>query len=113
MNEVELQMPLSTAMNALLKDKLSGVVFRDTILHARRWKGPEAVAAGFCDACAPAAQVLGQAIELAKLHAKRGVNQKVYSRLKTMMWLDAKTALTKGGTVEGMSEQMLELRARL
>jgi hypothetical protein len=32
---------------------------------------------------------------------------------QTMMWLDAKTALTKGGTVEGMSEQMLELRARL
>lgn len=113
MNEAELGMPLSTAMNALLRDKLPGNTMRDTMLHARRWTASDALKAGIVDSTAPPNDLLKRGIAIAAQHAPRGANRKVYSQLKTMMWLDAALALTKGGTVDGMMAQAKDLAATL
>jgi enoyl-CoA hydratase/carnithine racemase len=83
---------------------------RDTMLHARRWKGGEAVERGFCDvAVAGEELVLAEAIRIAAAHAARGANRKVYSQLKTQMWPRAKEALTEAGTTEGLVRQSKQL----
>ena len=73
--EVDIQIPFGTGMHALLRRKLSPGLERDALLGGHRYPADEALAVGLVDAVAPQAEVLAQALALARPLAekKRGI----------------------------------------
>lgn len=63
--EVDLRMPFTAGMTALLTGRLPGATAREAMLTGRRYGGPDAVAAGIADAVAPQDEVLARALDLA------------------------------------------------
>jgi enoyl-CoA hydratase/carnithine racemase len=82
--EVDIGIPFSAGMHALLKAKLAPRVLRDAALGGRRYTGPEALEAGLVDGLAPEAQLLQAAQELAEPLAKKG--RSIYAALKAGMY---------------------------
>ena len=84
--EVDIRIPFSDGMAALVQARLSPQVARDVMLTGRRYGGPEAHEAGIVDAVRPEGAVLSAAIErAAELSGKdRGtveaIKQTMFSR---------------------------------
>ena len=77
-NELEIGLTVPVPEVALFKHKLSASAFHQTVLLAKRWTGPEAVAAGFVESAVPREQVLEAAIERAASLAHLGANRDNY-----------------------------------
>ncbi|MEZ5560548.1 MAG: enoyl-CoA hydratase/isomerase family protein [Pseudomonadales bacterium] len=76
-NEMQLGMAIPQPELALFRHKLALDVFFETVQLARRWTGPDALAAGIVQQVAEADALLGltrkRALELAPLGARRGL----------------------------------------
>lgn len=71
--EVDLGMPFTPGMNALIPARLPAPTAHQAMVHGRRFTGPEALAAGVVDALAAEERVLADAIATAgPLAAKAG-----------------------------------------
>ena len=64
-SEVDVGVPIGRPMMGLLNGKLSSAIAREAALSGRRYPADEAIAAGFCDAKAPATELVAAAIGLA------------------------------------------------
>jgi enoyl-CoA hydratase/carnithine racemase len=82
--EIDLRRALSAASVALVQAKVPGSVLSDLLIRARRYSGPEAVAAGLADSVAPAETMRSAAIELAASLA--GKDTETLAIVKRRMW---------------------------
>jgi enoyl-CoA hydratase/carnithine racemase len=89
--EVDINIPFTKGMAALVQCKLVPSVARDAMLSGRRYSGPDAVAAGIADSAVPEDQVVATAIELAKPFA--GKSPSVVSTIKKTMFAPALAGL--------------------
>lgn len=64
-SEVDVGVPIGSSMMGLLKGKLAPRIARDACLTGKRYDADAAIAAGFCEAKAPADELVGRAIEIA------------------------------------------------
>ena len=67
--EVDLGLPLTPVMYAVVAAHVSRPALEDASLTGRRYGGNDAVAAGIVDATAPAEELLGRAVEVASAQA--------------------------------------------
>jgi enoyl-CoA hydratase/carnithine racemase len=81
-NEIQIGMAIPDAELALFRHKMSGSAFFDTVQLARRWTGPEAMAAGFVAATAPVEELGELALECARQLAPLGANRALYGESK-------------------------------
>lgn len=73
--EVDLGMPFTPFMNALVAARLPSMTAHEAMLTGRRWPGPDALAAGIAQALAEEAEVLPTAVTSAAAQAaKAGPN---------------------------------------
>jgi enoyl-CoA hydratase/carnithine racemase len=74
-NEVQLGMTIPAPELALFRHKIGAAAFHQTVMLAKRWTAPEAVAAGFVEAAVPLDELtelaMARAAELAPLGANR------------------------------------------
>lgn len=88
-NELLFGAPLKPAMAAVFRAKLAPPTFRNLILEARRFTGPEAVDAGIADAVVQDGDVVGSAVRFVE---ERGLVEKpktgVYGTIKAEMYKD-------------------------
>lgn len=85
--EVDLGLPLTPAMHAVLDARLPKQVLADAALTGRRFGGPEALAAGIVTEVAPEDAVLDRAVALAEELA--GKNREVIAAHKQLLYGDA------------------------
>ena len=85
--EVDLQIPFTDGMAAMLRRKMTPSTERDAVLLGRRFTGPEALAAGMVDALAPEDEVLNRALELVAPLVTKG--RAIVGKLKAGMYGDA------------------------
>ncbi|KAL5357386.1 ClpP/crotonase [Aspergillus floccosus] len=82
-NELEFGVPLQPAMMSVFREKLTPTAFRDLILEARRFGGPDAVKAGLVDG-------LGGLDEVLAMIRQRGLTKKaatgIYGTMKEEMY---------------------------
>jgi enoyl-CoA hydratase/carnithine racemase len=64
--EIDLKMPLTPGMTALIQSRLPAQTAHEAIISGRRYGGAEAEAAGIVDVAAGEGEVLARAIELAR-----------------------------------------------
>lgn len=89
--EVDLGLPFTPGMNALLVARLPRRTAHEAMTTGRRYTAPEALAAGIVDATASVDEVLSAAVErAAPLAAKAGP---ALGEIKTRMYADALAAL--------------------
>jgi len=69
--EVDLGLPFTPGMTALLKERLPAATAHEAMLTARRYGAPEALAAGIIELAVPAEDVLETAIERAAALAEK------------------------------------------
>jgi len=74
-NEIEIGVTIPAPELALFKHKLSASAFHETVMLAKRWTGPTAMAAGFVEAVAPQDAVLDMAMTRAGQLAPLGANR--------------------------------------
>jgi Delta3-Delta2-enoyl-CoA isomerase len=86
LNEVDIGLPLHPGMVAVLKNRLSPMVFRDMILTGARIGGGDAAALGIVDEAVPLADVLPNAITRAAALAQK--DRQTYAALKRGMYTD-------------------------
>ena len=84
--EVDLGLPLSPAMYGVVASRLAASALRDSLLTARRYSGPDAVAAGFVNEVAVETLVLERAVALASEFASK--NRDVIRAHKELMYGD-------------------------
>ena len=90
--EVELGIPFTPGMSALIQSRLPKVTAHEAMLTGRRYPGEEAVAAGIVRQAVPEAEVLPQALALAAtLAPKAGPTM---AAIRTEMYRDAIAALS-------------------
>ncbi|CAG8777984.1 23708_t:CDS:2, partial [Racocetra persica] len=82
MNEVEIPSPLHPGMAAIVRIKTTPRVYRDCILQAYRFSGPNALDQGLADIIAPEKDVLPKAKELALKWSKLARAGAIYRDLK-------------------------------
>jgi Delta3-Delta2-enoyl-CoA isomerase len=87
--EVDLGLPLTPAMFAVVAAHLPPTTLRESALTGRRYGGPDAVAAGIADAVAPEPDVVDHAVALATGLADK--NRKVIAAHKRLLFGDALT----------------------
>ena len=85
-NEVEIGMVIPNPELALFKHKLPMNAFFETVQLARRWRGPDALAAGVVQQIEPYDNIREAAIQRAAELAKLGANRKVYGRMKQAIY---------------------------
>ena len=95
--EVDINIPITPGMMALIKSRLSPNVFNYSILTGTRIGGIDAKELGIVDEAVPADQVLPQAIARATSMANKG--RDIYRNLKRTMYRDA-IALLEGGVMD-------------
>ncbi len=78
-NELDLGMSIPHAELALFRHKLSMPVFFETVQLARRWTGPDALAAGMVQHVAPLEGVLETARAKANELARLGANRELFT----------------------------------
>jgi Delta3-Delta2-enoyl-CoA isomerase len=88
--EVDLGLPLTPAMYAVVAAHLPRRALHDSALSGRRYDGPEAQAAGIVDELAPEDEVVDRAVVLAAELA--GKNREVIAAHKQLMYGAALTA---------------------
>lgn len=89
--EVDINIPFTPGMSALIRAKLPIRTAREAMLTGRRYGGAEAVAAGIADEAAAEDQVVARAVERAAVLA--GKNRMVVGAIKTEMYASALEAL--------------------
>jgi enoyl-CoA hydratase/carnithine racemase len=92
--EVDIQLPLAPGMTALIKNRLSPQVFRDTILTGARIGGADAQARGIVDEAVPGGDVLRRAI--ARAASVAGKSREIYGTLKRGMYGNVFALLDSG-----------------
>ncbi|MFN8151356.1 MAG: enoyl-CoA hydratase/isomerase family protein [Solirubrobacterales bacterium] len=89
--EVDINIPFTPGMSALIRAKLPIRTAREAMLTGRRYGGADAVAAGIADEDVPEDQVVARAVERAAVLA--GKNRMVVGAIKTEMYASALEAL--------------------
>jgi enoyl-CoA hydratase/carnithine racemase len=84
--EVDIGFPLHPGMVAVVKSRLTPVVFRDMILTGARIGGADATARGIVDEAVPLADVLPNAITRAAALAAK--DRQTYAALKRGMYAE-------------------------
>lgn len=82
--EVDINIPFTPGMSALIRSKLSTRTAREAMLTGRRYGGHEALEAGIVDEVAAEIDVMGRAVERAQ--ALAGKDRGVVSAIKTEMY---------------------------
>ena len=85
-NEVEIGMVIPPPELALFKHKIPAHAFFETVQLARRWTGPDAMAAGFVQQVEPVETLNESAIRRAAELARLGANREVYGRMKESIY---------------------------
>jgi enoyl-CoA hydratase/carnithine racemase len=94
--EVDINIPLTPGMTALIKSQLSPNVFRYSILTGARIGGIEAKQLGIVDEAVPADHVLPRAMARAASLSNKG--RDIYGTLKRGMYAEAIALLESGAT---------------
>jgi len=81
-NEVEIGMVIPNPELALFRHKLPMNTFFETVQLAKRWTGPDALAAGIVQQTEPLDNLMAAAMRRAAELAKLGANRKVYGKMK-------------------------------
>ena len=89
--EVDINIPFTPGMSALIRCKLSTGPAREAMLTGRRYGGPDALAAGIVDAVAAQDEVVDCAVERAQ--ALAGKNRDVVAAIKREMYADVVESL--------------------
>ncbi len=92
--EVDLGLPFTPGMTALLKARLSPATAHEAMVTGRRYGAPEALAAGIVEAVAPSAQVLETAV--ARAAALAAKPRATVAAIKRGLYADAVAALSAG-----------------
>lgn len=85
-NEMQLGMRIPTPELALFRHKLPADAFFETVQLARRWTGPEALAAGIVQRIADQESLPGLAMERAKTLAPLGAKREIYGGQKELLF---------------------------
>ncbi len=85
-NEMQLGMAIPTPELALFRHKLPANVFFETVQLARRWTGPDALAAGIVQGCAELDALQPLALQRARELAPLGVNRALYGGQKERLF---------------------------
>jgi enoyl-CoA hydratase/carnithine racemase len=85
-NEVEIGMVIPEPELALFRHKLPMNVFFETVQLARRWAGPDALAAGIVNATSDLEGLRDAALTEAASLARLGANRKVYGAMKQSLY---------------------------
>lgn len=85
-NEVELGMAIPEPELALFRHKVPMPAFHQTVMLARRWNGPDALANGLVQQLADADAVRADAVSLAQSLAHLGRNREVYGWMKEHLY---------------------------
>lgn len=89
--EVDIQIPFTPGMAALIQAKLTPRAAADSMTTGRRFPGPDALAAGIVDGTAPEAELLEQAI--ARVAPLAGKSADTLGQIKSTMYATAVAAL--------------------
>ena len=89
--EVDIQIPFTPGMSALVQGKLTPRAANDSMTTGHRYPGPEAVGAGIVDATASEGDLLARAIE--KVAGLAGKHPDTLGTIKTTMYAAAVRAL--------------------
>ena len=89
--EVDIHIPFTSGMSALLQARLSKKTAHEAMTTGRRYGGADALAADIVDAAVPEEQVLPTAVELAASLA--GKDGATLGRIKARMYADAAAVL--------------------
>ena len=85
-NEVEIGMVIPNPELALFRHKIPMNAFFETVQLAKRWAGPDALAAGIVQQIEPLDNLLAAATRRAGELARLGANRKVYGRMKEAIY---------------------------
>lgn len=85
-NELEIGLTIPEPEVALFRHKIPAPAFHETVMLARRWTGPAAVAAGFVEAAVPVDDVRPAAIERAASLARLAGNRENYGWQKQVLY---------------------------
>lgn len=85
-NEVEIGMTIPEAELALFRHKIPAGAFHETVVLARRWTGPQALAAGFVQATTALEEVRATAIQTAEMHLRVAKNREVLRWMKERLY---------------------------
>jgi Delta3-Delta2-enoyl-CoA isomerase len=94
MPEADLGLPVTAEFASLLKVKLPGRTAHEALVTARRYGGPEALAAGIVQQVADEDEVLAEAVKIAAGLA--GKDRATLAEHKRLLYGDAITTLTGG-----------------
>ncbi|MFD4324701.1 enoyl-CoA hydratase-related protein [Nocardioides sp. NPDC058538] len=89
--EVDIQIPFTPGMAALIQAKLTPRAATDSMTTGRRFAGPDALAAGIVDGTAPEAELIAQAI--ARVAPLAGKPADTLGQIKSTMYATAVAAL--------------------
>jgi enoyl-CoA hydratase/carnithine racemase len=108
-NELEFGVPLQSPMMSIFREKLTPASFRDLILEAKRFGGPESVKAGLVDG-------LGGLEEALTLIRERGLQRKaatgIYGTMKEEMYRHSVGILDSHAANLAWREQLEEKKDR-
>ena len=90
--EVDIQIPFTPGMAALIQAKLTPRAATDSMTTGRRFPGPDALAAGIVDGTAPEAELVEQTI--ARVAPLAGKSADTLGKIKSTMYATAVAALT-------------------
>lgn len=95
-NEVDIGLPLTPGMCAIVKNKLDRSVWTPTILGARRWGGEDCLKNRIVDIICDPGDLMQQAQVLAAKLAPKGASKSVYRALKEDMFAQEVNLLSSG-----------------
>jgi enoyl-CoA hydratase/carnithine racemase len=93
--EVDIQIPFTPGMAALIQAKLTPRAATDSMTTGRRFPGPDALVAGIVDGTAPETELLAEAI--ARVAPLAGKPAETLGAIKSTMYAAAVAALTGEG----------------
>jgi enoyl-CoA hydratase/carnithine racemase len=85
-NEMQIGFRIPTPELALFRHKLSASAFFETVQLARRWTGPDALAAGVVQGTAALEDLRGEALSKAAQLASLGANRELYGEQKERLF---------------------------
>ncbi|KAF0534788.1 ClpP/crotonase [Gigaspora margarita] len=89
MNEIEIPYSPHPGMAAIIRIKMTPKTYRDCMIQAHRFTGPDALDQGLVDIIASENDVLPKAKELALKWSKRASAGAIYGNLKEEMYVEA------------------------
>jgi enoyl-CoA hydratase/carnithine racemase len=98
LSEIDIKLPLTPGMNALIHAKIPGKAFYKAVLSGHKFNGKSAVEHGFIEAALPdAASTLEAALKHAKALAARKFDRGTYKAMKMEMFKTLVKELDEGG----------------